>query len=134
MTSVKEFSTFRSFWELMADMRPSPPTPPDVVPSAPVVPCLVLETRVKVPQAAGLSLCSDSSDRKGLSEDASTGTFRFKQTIIGGCLYSLLGAIYSTLDIKEEQVALSRHDLMYDGLEEPKGRVFPVHKLLSDYP
>lgn len=44
----------------------------------------------------------------------------------------LLAAIFSTLYIKEETMALSLRDLMYKGLEEPKGRIFPVHKVLSD--
>lgn len=37
---------------------------------------------------------------------------------------SLLGASYSTLDIKEDKVTLSQHNLMYQVLQEPKGRVF----------
>lgn len=37
-----------------------------------------------------------------------------------------------TLEIQEEKVQLSVHDKMYQGLDESKHRVFPVHRVLSD--
>ena len=44
----------------------------------------------------------------------------------------LLEAIYTTLDIQEEEVQLSLHDKMYQGLDASKHKVFPVHKVVSD--
>lgn len=40
----------------------------------------------------------------------------------------LLKAIYETLQVKEDKVQLSEHDLMYEGLQGKKSRVLPVHK------
>ena len=44
----------------------------------------------------------------------------------------LLRAVYITLGLEEDKKELSLHDKMYAGLEEPKGRIFPVHQTISD--
>lgn len=44
---------------------------------------------------------------------------------------NLLKAIYNMLEIREESVQLSKHDLMYQGSSVQKSRVFPVHKSLA---
>lgn len=43
----------------------------------------------------------------------------------------LLAAVYQTLDIKEDQVEQSRHDLMYQNLKQRKARVFLVLNCFS---
>lgn len=78
-----------------------------------------------------LECASVSGD--SLAEDPDEGALsgsRFKLSLED--VDHLLTAIHDTLGINEESVALSRHDLMYKDLEEPKGNVFPAHKVLSD--
>lgn len=43
----------------------------------------------------------------------------------------LLKAIYETLYIQEDKVQLSRHDLMYQSMEQKKVCCFLVHNVLS---
>lgn len=45
---------------------------------------------------------------------------------------NLLKAVYNTLEIQEEKAQLSVHDIMYQGLEGTKQRVFPVHMVLTE--
>ncbi|PIO24885.1 hypothetical protein AB205_0183080, partial [Aquarana catesbeiana] len=44
----------------------------------------------------------------------------------------LLKTIYTTLNIKEDKTQLLLHDKMYQGMDEVKHRVFPVHKVLTN--
>ena len=44
----------------------------------------------------------------------------------------LLKMIHATLGIEEEKKELSLHDRMYAGLGDTKGRVFPVHSLITE--
>lgn len=52
-----------------------------------------------------------SLDEEGPMEGTSSGSTRFKLSLEE--VENLLAAIYKTLDIKEDLVEQSRHDLMY---------------------
>lgn len=78
------------------------------------------------PRSLTSSQAGSASDSK---EDFSRGS-RYKLSLddVG----DLLKAIYDSLEIREEQVQLSKHDLMYQGSSAQKARVFPMHKSLVE--
>lgn len=55
---------------------------------------------------------------------------RFKLSFEG--VDDLLAAIYETQEIKRGDIELPRRDLMYQILQRPNSRSFPIHKVLSD--
>lgn len=80
----------------------------------------------------------DSDSLEELSEAVSSksileqGTKSLRYRLSFEEVDALLGVIYETLEIKEEQVSLSIHNQMYQTLKEDQGRVFPVHDALSE--
>lgn len=84
MTSVKEelSSTFQSFRELIAEMRPSPVTQSAVVPSAPVTFNVGLKNGEEVAQAMGYYLyLGDYSKGEEPVDGASLGLSHFKLSL-----------------------------------------------------
>ena len=70
------------------------------------------------------------SDEEEQEEEDSSKSSKFKLSLEE--VDDLLKAIYTTLDIQEEKIQLSTYDKMFQGLDDSKRRVFPVHKVLSD--
>lgn len=121
-------ATFQGFRSILADFRPllsqaSAPSPSGVGLGEVGVPQEALVRESSPPAVV-------SSEEEDPLEGTSSGNSRYKLSLEE--VDELLAAIYDTLDIREEQVQLSRHDLMYQGLQETKARVFPVHKVLSE--
>ena len=75
------------------------------------------------------ALCSiRDSEEEEKEEVASSSRYKLSLEEVD----ELLKAIYTTLEIAEEKVQVSLHDRMYQGLEQTKRRVFPVHKVLTE--
>lgn len=131
LSSVKDklASTFQSFKGMMDRMQgPSPSLVRAAsLPSLSEPSQEAEEDRVR-PRSLASSQVDSASDSEG--EDDSSRVFRYKLSLddVG----DLLKAIYDTLEIRKEQVQLSRYDLMYQGSSAHKARVFPVHKSLIE--
>ncbi|XP_073476117.1 lamina-associated polypeptide 2, isoforms alpha/zeta-like [Aquarana catesbeiana] len=68
------------------------------------------------------------SEEEGEEAEVAPSKFKLSLEEVDG----LLKAIHVTLGLSEEKKELSLHDRMYAGLNEPKGRTFPVHSVISD--
>lgn len=69
-----------------------------------------------------------ASSKDILSQGTSSPRYRLSLEEVD----ALLGEIYETLEIKEEQTSLSQHDQMYQTVKEDQNRIFLVHSALVD--
>ena len=121
-------STFQSFKGLIDRMQ----APATSLTRASSTPSLQIqeeeeEIRDRTPRSVVSSQAGSASESEGEEDSSRAARYKLSLDDVG----DLLNAIYDTLDIQEEQVQLSRHDLMYQG-NATRTKVFPVHKSLID--
>lgn len=111
VTSLKEelISTFQTFRSVLAEVKSPQLQQVSVAPSTMVT---ILPGKGEYEAGSGYSLpMTGSSDEEDPLEGTFTGSSRFKLTLEE--VDELHVAIYDILDIKEEKVEFSKHDLMY---------------------
>ena len=127
-------STFKSLRDLISNVNvaastssapTSSPLPSPTIPS----PGEPRRERERSPALVRAESSDSDSDQEENQVAANRAT-KYKLSIEE--VDELLGAIYDTLEIEEEESQLSRHDKMYAALGKKKDRVFPIHGALSD--
>lgn len=131
LTSVRDelASTFSSFRTLIDKLQTPAESPSSLKASVSTPQQAESEDSEAEVRSTRSSLEESGSDTEPRDRESTRGS-RFKLSVED--VDDLLKAIYTTLELKEEEVQLSKHDLMYKGLHKRKSRVFPVHSSLVD--
>ena len=129
LTSVRDelASTFGSFRELIDKMQvPQQGTSSKRKASVVSTPQVSVESEDSEAEAKSThSSQEDSGSDTEPKDRVSSKGSRFKLSLED--VDNLLKAIYTTLEMEEEEVQMSKHDLMYKGLHKKKSKNFPVH-------
>ncbi|XP_077336773.1 lamina-associated polypeptide 2, isoforms alpha/zeta-like isoform X2 [Lithobates pipiens] len=128
-------STFKSLRELITDVGSAAAASTSKATIISSSPCLTTpssgEPRM-IREPSPTLISPDSSDTDSGQEEDQVTSKASKYRLSLEEVDELMGAIYDTLEIEEEETQLSRHDQMYEALGKKKARVFPIHKVLSD--
>ncbi|XP_077319390.1 uncharacterized protein LOC143941218 isoform X2 [Lithobates pipiens] len=128
-SSVKELTnSLSSVRSILVQNPPAQTEPQNLPPSPRASSSRQVETEESGDEGGSTLISFRDSEEEEEEEDSRGSKFKLSLEEVD----DILKAIYTTLKIQEEKVQLSVHDKMYQGLDETKRRVFPVHRVLSD--